>query len=128
MFVKNSSHPRLSTTAKHRKCALLMVHHARTLTVPLRLSLARVFVLLCVIFFQRVENKLQCASCCDAPFRVSHLFPSLPMRSEIPVFARKDAHCVYCTGTAWIDRLNDNLLSPLCNWQTYSCRSKLICN
>ena len=37
-FVKNSNHPRLSATAKRRKGALLMVHSARTLTVPLRAS------------------------------------------------------------------------------------------
>ena len=36
--VKNSSHPRLSATTMRRKGALLMVHSAKTLTVPLRAS------------------------------------------------------------------------------------------
>ena len=39
IFVKNSSHQRLLATTKRRKGALLMVHSAWTLTVPLRLSL-----------------------------------------------------------------------------------------
>ena len=45
IFVKNSSHPRLSATAKRRKGALLMVHSGLFLCV----SLARVLVSLCVI-------------------------------------------------------------------------------
>ena len=55
-------------------------------------------------------------------------FSFFPAHAVWASFARKDAHCVYCTGTAWVDRLNDNLLSVLCIWQTYLCRSKLICD
>ena len=60
-------------------------------------------------------------------FRVSHLF-FFSAHAVWASFAHKNAHCVYCTGTAWVDRLNDNLLSVLCIWQTYLCRSKLICD
>ena len=66
----------LSATTTRRRGALLMVHFARTLTVPLRLSRAHVFVSL--FSLQRVENKLRCASWCDAPFKASHLFPFFP--------------------------------------------------
>ena len=76
IFVKNSSRQRLLTMAKHWKGALLMVHSARTSTVPVRLSRGRIFVQL--FSLQRVKNKLPCTSWYDAPFRASRRFPFLP--------------------------------------------------
>ena len=56
-----------------------------------------------------MRKQVQC------PFQDITPFPFFapPIRPELPSIACKDAHCVYCTGTAWIDRLNDNLLSAL---------------
>ena len=90
ILVKNSSHPRLSPTTKCRKGALLMVHSARTLTVPLLLSSSSRFCFVVPYFLSRELKTSFDAQVCAMPL-LGHCTFSLfvpPMRSELPSRAR----------------------------------------
>ena len=94
IFLKNSSHPRLSATTKRRKGALLMVHFAQTLTIPLRLSSSRFSFVMCYFLSRELEISFDAQAGAMPLLRHCTFSLFCPARAVWASFARKDAHCV----------------------------------
>ena len=134
IFVKNSSHSRLSATAKRRKGALLMVHSARTFTVPLRHSGSR-FSFVMRYFLSRELKTSFDVQAGAMPVLVHRVFSLFPCPCGLASFAYNDAHYVYllhrhCMDLSTAQALHGSIGSTtncsLC-FAFGKLRSKLIC-